>query len=66
MIDAGIEGIEFVVANTDLQALKRSRASVKIQLGGRLTKGLGAGADPEVGRQAALEDTDKIIEVLEG
>jgi cell division protein FtsZ len=66
MIDAGIEGIEFVVANTDLQALKRSHASVKIQLGGRLTKGLGAGADPEVGRQAALEDTDKIIEVLEG
>src|SRR5467141_3749596 len=66
MIDAGIEGIEFVVANTDLQALKRSRAAVKIQLGGRLTKGLGAGADPEVGRQAALEDTDKIIEVLEG
>jgi len=66
MIDSGIEGIEFVVANTDLQALKRSRAPVKIQLGGRLTKGLGAGADPEVGRQAALEDTDKIIEVLEG
>src|SRR5881296_906939 len=66
MIDAGIEGIDFVVANTDLQALKRSRAPVKIQLGGRLTKGLGAGADPEVGRQAALEDTDKIIEVLEG
>jgi len=66
MIDAGIEGIEFVVANTDLQALKRSNAPVKIQLGGRLTKGLGAGADPEVGRQAALEDTDKIIEVLEG
>src|SRR5467141_2408235 len=66
MIDSGIEGIEFVLANTDLQALKRSRASVKIQLGGRLTKGLGAGADPEVGRQAALEDTDKIIEVMEG
>jgi len=66
MIEMGIEGIEFIVANTDLQALKRSRASVKIQLGGRLTKGLGAGADPEVGRQAALEDTDKIIEVLEG
>jgi cell division protein FtsZ len=66
MIDAGIEGIEFVVANTDLQALKRSRAPVKIQLGGRLTKGLGAGADPIVGREAALEDTDKIIEVLEG
>src|SRR5213082_4129913 len=66
MIDSGIEGIEFVVANTDLQALKRSRAPVKIQLGGRLTKGLGAGADPEVGRQAALEDTEKIIEALEG
>src|SRR5450759_2604925 len=64
MIDSGIEGIEFVVANTDLQALKRSRAPVKIQLGGRLTKGLGAGADPEVGRQAALEDTDKIICLL--
>src|SRR5687767_13547409 len=66
MIEAGIEGIEFLVANTDLQALKRSRAPIKIQLGSRLTKGLGAGADPEVGRQAALEDTDKIIEVLEG
>src|SRR5215470_11118719 len=66
MIESGIEGIEFVVANTDLQALKRSHAPVKIQLGGRLTKGLGAGAEPEVGRQAALEDTDKIIEVREG
>jgi cell division protein FtsZ len=66
MIDAGIEGIEFLVANTDLQALKRSRAPIKIQLGSRLTKGLGAGADPVVGREAALEDTDKIIEVLEG
>src|SRR5215210_7295584 len=66
MIEAGIEGIEFLVANTDLQALKRSRAPIKIQLGGRLTKGLGAGADPIVGREAALEDTEKIIEVLEG
>jgi cell division protein FtsZ len=66
MIEAGIEGIEFLVANTDLQALKRSRAPIKIQLGSRLTKGLGAGADPSVGREAALEDTDKIIEVLEG
>src|SRR6476620_4129908 len=65
-IEAGIEGIEFLVANTDLQALKRSRAPIKIQLGSRLTKGLGAGADPNVGREAALEDTDKIIEVLEG
>jgi cell division protein FtsZ len=66
MIESGIEGIEFLVANTDLQALKRSRAPIKIQLGSRLTKGLGAGADPGVGREAALEDTDKIIEVLEG
>jgi cell division protein FtsZ len=66
MIEAGIEGIEFLVANTDLQALKRSRAPIKIQLGSRLTKGLGAGADPTVGRDAALEDTEKIIEVLEG
>src|SRR5688500_11407973 len=56
MIEAGIEGIEFLVANTDLQALKRSRAPIKIQLGSRLTKGLGAGADPGVGREAALED----------
>ncbi|MDT7688343.1 MAG: cell division protein FtsZ [Acidobacteriota bacterium] len=66
MIEAGIEGIEFLVANTDLQALKRSRAPIKIQLGGKLTKGLGAGADPDVGRNAALEDTEKIIEALEG
>lgn len=66
MIEAGVEGIEFLVANTDLQALKRSRAPIKIQLGGKLTKGLGAGANPEVGRDAALEDTEKIIEALEG
>lgn len=66
MIEAGINGVEFIVANTDLQALKRSRAPVKIQLGSRLTKGLGAGANPRIGREAALEDTDKIIEVLEG
>jgi cell division protein FtsZ len=66
MIEAGIEGIEFLVANTDLQALKRSRAPIKIQLGSRLTKGLGAGANPIMGRDAALEDTEKIIEVLEG
>jgi cell division protein FtsZ len=66
MIEAGIEGIEFLVANTDLQALKRSHAPIKIQLGGKLTKGLGAGANPNIGRDAALEDTEKIIEVLEG
>jgi cell division protein FtsZ len=66
MIDAAMEGIEFVVANTDLQALRMSRAGVKIQLGVKLTNGLGAGANPEVGRKAALEDSDKIIEALEG
>ncbi len=66
MIDAKIEGVEFLVANTDLQALKRSRASVKLQIGAKLTKGLGAGANPEIGRDAALEDTEKIIEALEG
>jgi cell division protein FtsZ len=66
MIDAGMDGIEFIVANTDLQALRMSHAPVKIQLGVKLTNGLGAGANPEVGRKAALEDSDKIIEVLEG
>src|SRR5258706_12508011 len=66
MIEAGIEGIEFLVANTDLQALKRSKAPIKIQLGSRLTKGLGAGANPNVGREARAGDTSKIIEVLEG
>jgi cell division protein FtsZ len=66
MIEAGIEGVQFLVANTDLQALKNSRASIKIQIGEKLTRGLGAGGDPEVGRQSALEDTEKIIEVLEG
>jgi cell division protein FtsZ len=66
MIDAGMDGIEFITANTDLQALRMSRAPVKIQLGVKLTNGLGAGANPEVGRKAALEDSDKIIEALEG
>src|SRR6201990_2607517 len=66
MIDAGVEGIEFVVAHTDLQALRMSHAPVKLQLGVKLTNGLGAGANPEVGRKAALEDSDKIIEALEG
>jgi cell division protein FtsZ len=66
MINAGVEGVEFVVANTDLQALQMSQAPVKIQLGVKLTNGLGAGANPDVGKKAALEDTDKIIEALEG
>jgi cell division protein FtsZ len=66
MIRAKVEGVEFIAANTDLQALKLCQAPVKLQLGAKLTKGLGAGANPEVGRKAALEDTDKIIEALEG
>src|SRR5271170_3381824 len=66
MIKAKVEGVEFITANTDLQALKLSQAPMKLQLGGKLTKGLGAGANPEIGRKAALEDTDKIIEALEG
>src|SRR5712672_720937 len=66
MIRAKVEGVDFITANTDLQALKFSQAPVKLQLGGERTKGLGAGANPEVGRKAALEDTEKIIEALEG
>ncbi len=66
MVEAGLKGVEFIAANTDLQALERSRARVQLQLGKELTRGLGAGADPEVGRQAALEDRDKIKELLMG
>jgi len=66
MIETGVEGVEFITANTDLQALQMSRAPKKLQLGVKLTNGLGAGANPEVGRQAALEDTDRIIAALEG
>src|SRR5437016_9763113 len=66
MIRAKVEGVEFIAANTDQQALKLSQAPVKLQIGAKLTKGLGAGANPEVGRKAALEDTEKIIEALEG
>ena len=66
MMQEGVEGVEFLVANTDVQALKESTAPVKIQIGTKLTKGLGAGANPEIGREAALEDTEKIIDALEG
>ena len=66
MIQAGLEGVEFIAANTDVQALKLSQAPVKLQLGVRLTSGLGAGANPDIGRRAALEDSEKIIEALEG
>jgi cell division protein FtsZ len=66
MVTSGVTGVEFIVANTDQQALSQSAAPVKIQLGRLLTKGLGAGADPNVGREAALEDTEHILEALAG
>ncbi|HZZ40070.1 MAG TPA: cell division protein FtsZ [Acidobacteriaceae bacterium] len=66
MIAASMEGVEFIAANTDRQALQLSSAPVKLQLGVKLTSGLGAGANPDVGRRAALEDSEKIIEALEG
>jgi cell division protein FtsZ len=66
MIAAHVEGVEFIAANTDAQALENSNAPVKLQLGVKLTSGLGAGANPDIGRRAALEDSDKIIEALEG
>src|SRR5437868_109333 len=66
MIAANVVGVEFIAANTDVQALTVSNAPVKLQLGVKLTSGLGAGANPDVGRRAALEDSDKIIEALEG
>ena len=66
MLGANIEGVEFICANTDSQALKNSGAKTVLQLGSNMTKGLGAGADPEVGRQAALEDRDRLMDVLDG
>ena len=66
MVKTGFQGVDFLVANTDLQALQANPAPVKVQIGSKLTKGLGAGADPNVGRQAALEDTDKLIQSLDG
>ena len=66
MVSVGLGGVEFIVANTDLQALDQNQAAVKIQIGRKLTKGLGAGADPNIGRQAALEDTETIIQALSG
>src|SRR5215510_12788105 len=66
MVQAGFDGVEFIVANTDLQALRTNAAPVKLQIGSKLTKGLGAGADPNVGRLAALAATEKIIQALDG
>lgn len=66
MVDSGIEGVEFICANTDAQALKGSRTRKSLQIGCNITKGLGAGANPDVGRQAAMEDRDRIHEAIEG
>ena len=66
MIDAGVEGVEFICANTDAQALEGSGVKTLLQLGNALTKGLGAGADPEIGREAALEDRERIKELVSG
>jgi len=66
MIEANIEGVEFIAANTDAQALRQFKGRTLLQIGASVTKGLGAGANPEVGRQAALEDRDRIIEMLDG
>jgi cell division protein FtsZ len=66
MISIGVDGVQFLVANTDCQALQANRAPLKLQLGTKLTKGLGAGGNPEIGRSAALEDTEKIVEALSG
>src|SRR5579862_8319217 len=66
MVQAGIDGVEFICINTDSQALKHAKVKTALQIGCNITKGLGAGADPEVGRQAAMEDRDRIVELVEG
>ena len=66
MVDTGIEGVDFICLNTDAQALKKTAAKTVLQIGSSMTKGLGAGANPEIGRQAALEDRDRLMEVLDG
>jgi cell division protein FtsZ len=66
MINEGVDGVEFICANTDSQALKRNKAKTLLQLGPNVTKGLGAGANPDIGREAAMEDRERIIELIEG
>jgi cell division protein FtsZ len=66
MINVGVEGVQFITANTDCQALQNARAPVKLQLGSKLTKGLGAGGNPEIGKSSALEDTEGVLEALSG
>lgn len=66
MVNSTVDGVEFIIANTDSQAIKNCGAKLQLQLGANVTKGLGAGANPEVGRQAALEDRERIIDALQG
>ncbi|NOR12999.1 MAG: cell division protein FtsZ, partial [Candidatus Aminicenantes bacterium] len=66
MIEARIEGVDFIAVNTDLQALNNNNAGTKFQIGSQLTKGLGSGGRPDLGKQAALEDTEKLVELMEG
>ena len=66
MVNSGIEGVDFICINTDSQALKHSKVKMSLQIGQNITKGLGAGADPEVGRQAAMEDRDRIVDLIDG
>src|SRR5215472_16764630 len=66
LIQEGMQGVEFYAINTDAQALAASTVPNRLQIGARITKGLGAGADPSVGRKAALEETDRLLELLEG
>ena len=66
MVSSKLAGVKFIAVNTDVQALKQSQAPIRLQIGNKLTKGRGAGSNPEIGKQAALEDTEKIIELLEG
>jgi len=66
MIEAGIEGVEFIAVNTDLQALSNNTAGMKMQIGSQLTKGLGSGGRPDIGKEAAMEDTERLLEIIEG
>src|ERR1700760_3606976 len=66
MVTSGIDGVEFMCINTDAQALKHAKVKTALQIGCNITKGLGAGGDPEVGRQAAMEDRDRVVELVEG
>src|ERR1700736_6959447 len=66
MVQEGLEGVQFYAMNTDLQALSACKVPNKMQIGAKMTNGLGAGSNPEIGRQAALENTDRIVEMLHG